>query len=186
MIKSNDSWCKNHLCLIGKDIYESHMLNKVFCLQEECYFCRIERVFPWDMKGQLIMVRGEIGGFRKPAWRHFFLGSWSHAVPGKLGWGCLVVRRTVLVVALTPPVSPGYMWAFQQRLQAPALTGGPEPPPLPRSWGTFCWGCAVPWIARGCCRELRHSRSCFELRPLQVHWKTHIRVPSAVQHGSEK
>lgn len=93
MIQSNDSWCKNHLCLIGKDIYESHMLNEVLCLEEEHYFCRKKGIFPWDMKGQLVVVWGERGGFGKPACRHFFVGSWSRVLPGKLGWGCLLVRE---------------------------------------------------------------------------------------------
>lgn len=83
---------KNHLCLIRKDIYESHMLNQVLCLEEECYFCCKKGIFPWGMKGQLIMVWGERGGFGKPAWRHFFLGC-SHALLGKLGWGCLLIRE---------------------------------------------------------------------------------------------
>ncbi|RMC09982.1 hypothetical protein DUI87_12772 [Hirundo rustica rustica] len=35
-------------------------------------------------------------------------------------------------------------------------------------------------------RVERVERSCFELRPLQVHWKRDIGIPSAIQHGSEK
>lgn len=170
MIKSNDSWCKNHLCLVGKDIYESHRFNEVLCLEEECISIARKGYSP-EHEGTVNYGMGRKRWIWKACLEVFLCRQLCHTLPGKLGWGCLLAWGST-----HSSCEPS------RNAQAPAPTGGPEPQPLSCSWGTFCWGCAAPWIARGCCREL----SCLELRALQARWKRDIRAPSAIQHGSEK
>lgn len=82
------------------------MFNKVLCLEEECFFCPIETVFPLGDEG-----RAEHGTWGKrwiwKAWLEALLTRWLQWCSSRrLGVKVFaVLGRRVLVVALAPPVS---------------------------------------------------------------------------------
>lgn len=164
----------NHLCLIGKDIYESHML------RGRMFFLSHERDIPLGYEGMVGHVMRRKRWICKACLEALLCRQLKSCSAREVGVRVFLVREEC--ACCSTPVSPGCMWASQERFQAPAPTG--EPQPLSHGWGTSCWGCAAPWIAWACCRGLGHPRSCFELSPLQGALEEDHQ--SATQHGSEK
>ena len=90
----------------GHHIYESHTFNEVLHLEEECYLCPIERDIPLGHEGRV--ERGT--GRKRWNWK-----AWLEAlVSRRLQWCSArgvgvrvfaVLGRSVVVVALAPPVS---------------------------------------------------------------------------------
>lgn len=142
----------------GHYIYESHEFNEVLRLEEECYLCPIERDFPLGHEGRIERGTGRKRWIWK-AWLEALLSRWLQWCSARrLGVRVFaVLGRSMLVVALAPPVST-WLRAILPRnaFQAPAHSHeGQGHSHHPSSWDTFCWGCVVSRIAQECCRAAR-------------------------------
>lgn len=70
--------------------------------------------------------------------------------------------RSVLVVALAPPVSAWLRVSLRSNaLQAPAHSHECQGHCCPSTWDTSCWRCVSPRVVQGCCRAARTPKDLF-------------------------